>query len=135
VAIEHAGDASALTGSTGTEVPFPLPRVLVPAGVTADEPARPGVQPAQTTTSAATSAAAASEPPARDAAARNPMPRWYARFTVRDPRRRRCTQPASPRSIIRAGRSERAHAPSSTIAVRAESAIRSLTYWTNGDAS
>jgi len=78
VAVEHAGDASARAGSAGTVVPLPPTRVLMPAGVDADEPARPDVQPAQTTTPIATSAASA-----RDVAAHSPMRRWY----VRDARR------------------------------------------------
>ncbi len=69
VAVEHAGDASARAGSAGTAVPLPLARVFMPAGVVADEPARPDVQPAQSTTPTARSAA-----PARDVAAQSPMP-------------------------------------------------------------
>jgi hypothetical protein len=69
-AVEHAGDASARAGSPGAAVPLAL--MLV--GVVADEPARPGVQPAQTTTPTATSAAPASDASARDIAAQTPMP-------------------------------------------------------------
>jgi len=86
VAVEHAGDASARAGSAGTALPLSLTRVLMPAGVVADEPARPGVQPAQTTPIARSDAPARAAP-ARDVAAHSLMPRWYVRFTVRDPRR------------------------------------------------
>lgn len=72
VAVEHAGDASARAGSAGTAVPLPLRRMLMPAGV-ADEPARPEVQPAQSTTPTASSAAPARDASARDVAARSPM--------------------------------------------------------------
>jgi hypothetical protein len=75
VAVEHAGDASARAGSAGTAVPLPLTRVLVPAGVVADEPARPDVQPAQTTTPIATSAAPARDASEREVAAHSPMSR------------------------------------------------------------
>jgi hypothetical protein len=74
VAVEHAGDASARAGSAGTAVPLALTRVLMPTGIVADEPARPDVQPAQTTTPTATSAAPARAASARDVAAQSPMP-------------------------------------------------------------
>jgi len=70
VAVEHAGDASARAGSPGAAASL----ALTPAGVVADEPARPGMQPAQTTTPTARSAAPASEDSARDIAAQTPMP-------------------------------------------------------------
>jgi hypothetical protein len=70
VAVEHTGDASARPGGPGTAAPV----ALMPAGVVADEPVRPGVQPAQTTTPAATTAAAASEASTRDIAAQTAMP-------------------------------------------------------------
>jgi hypothetical protein len=80
VAVEHTGDASARAGSPGTAAPL----ALRPAGVVADdvvadevvaaEPARPDVQPAQTTTPTARSAAAAGEACTRDIAAQIPMP-------------------------------------------------------------
>ena len=69
VAIEHAGDASARAGSADTAVPLPLTPVLTAAGVVADEPARPDVQPTQITTPTARSAA-----PAGDVAAQSPTP-------------------------------------------------------------
>jgi hypothetical protein len=68
VAVEHAGDASARAGSAGTKAPL----ALMPAGVVSGEPARPDVQPAQSTTPTASSAAPASEASAR--AAQTPMP-------------------------------------------------------------
>jgi hypothetical protein len=70
VAVEHAGEASARAGSPGTAAPL----AVIPARVVADEPARPGVQPAHTTTPTVSSAAAASEASARDVAAQAPMP-------------------------------------------------------------
>jgi hypothetical protein len=70
VAIEHAGDASARVGSLGTAAPL----AFTPPGIVADEPARPDVQPAQTTTPTASSAAPASKESARDLAAQTPMP-------------------------------------------------------------
>jgi hypothetical protein len=69
-AIEHAGHASARAGSTGTAPPL----ALTPAGIAADEPARPDVQPAQTATPTTSSAASASKASARDLGAQTPMP-------------------------------------------------------------
>ena len=65
---------SARAGSAGTAVPLPLARVLMSAGVVADEPARPDVQPAQSTTPTVRSAAPARDASARDVAAQSPMP-------------------------------------------------------------
>jgi hypothetical protein len=70
VAIEHAGDASARAGSWGTAAPL----ALMPGDVVADEPARPDVQPAQTTTPAARSTAQPIQASARDLAAQTFMP-------------------------------------------------------------
>jgi hypothetical protein len=74
VAVEHAGEASARAGSAGTAVPFPLGRMLVPVAVAADEPARPNVQPAQTSTPAARGAVHASDGAERDIGTDSPMP-------------------------------------------------------------
>ena len=81
MAVEHTGDASAPAGSPGTAAPL----APMPAGVAADDPARPDVQPAQTTTPTARTAAAAREAATRGIAAQTPMPRWYARLTCGEP--------------------------------------------------
>jgi hypothetical protein len=70
VATEQAGDASARAGSCGTAAPL----APTPGDAVADEPARPDVQPAQTTTPAARSTAKPIQPSARDLAAQTFMP-------------------------------------------------------------